>query len=539
MEKIKYNFDHDLSEEFFQMLRKVKPNGDSSYSFKWDYLMSSLMSKHPGSGGTDKDRYNAAIKKLLAANDACGYINRMGYADNSYSMKCILARAASICDNTLGEFSWDVIKGARFTSGSTTSRDKKRGDPYYKYHSSQPLHVTPTCANLAKALIMTTPVWAKMGALDNIKYVTGGTVITVPKNADTDRAIEQQPDLNACIQKGLGLSLDARLYRVGINLHDQSTNQALAWIGSYDGSLATIDLRGASDHVSLRLLRDLFPSIWCEILELCRVPSGIVEYDGTTSTVTWEMYATMGNGTTFGVETLIFYSLAKAVMEEAGISPVVGTNFAIYGDDIIVPSECANRLIWVLSALGFTTNKDKTFTEGPFRESCGEHYYAGHNVTPFYIREPIRDLTRVVWFLNSLRRWAWDDELQICDPTVYTVWMKIRRKYVPSDLLGGWNIEDITSVYSRPCEGKRIQFRSVSYNIDNWRAYLRWFQYQSEVTDVRYATLGGERQALPYVCGEPQMITRVLPDKVYFDKKETRYDLRREHLFPQEVLCVA
>lgn len=538
MEKIKFNFDHDLSEEFLQMLRKAKPCASTAYAFKWDYLLDSFMSKHPGAGGDDITRYETAINKLLKANDSCGYINRMGYADNSYSMKTVLSRAATICDNTLGPFTWDVLRGARFTSGSTTSRDKKHGDPYYKYHSSQPLHVTKQCANLAKALISLTPVWCDNGALDNIQYVAGGTVITVPKNAETDRAIEQQPDLNAFLQKGIGLALDSRLGRVGIDLHDQTTNQALAWVGSCDGSLATIDLRGASDHVSLRLVRDLIPEPWCDLLERCRVPCGSVKLQNQTRVVTWELYATMGNGTTFGIETLVFYSLAKAVMEEAGIRPVVGTNLAIYGDDIIVPSVCAERLIWVLHAVGFTTNLKKTFISGPFRESCGKHYYAGHDVTPFYVRTPISDLSRVCWFLNSLRKWAYDESTGVCDPSVYDVWKRIRRKYVPSELLGGSNIEDLNCVYSQPREGSVITYAVITRKINNWRAYLRWFQYQSEVVDVRYSKLLTTQEKLQWKVEDHggNELTRILPDKVSFSKRDARFDLRREYLFPSEVL---
>lgn len=538
---MKFNFTHDLSSEFARSLHKAKPdvNSGSSYGFKWDYLLDSLMSKHPGVGGSAQERRDKAIQKVVEANRSCEYINRHGYRDDSHSFKCIMARAAHIAREVLGPFCNSTWARARFTSGSTTSRSKRKGDPYFKYSRSQPVDVTPRCHAIAYAIISATPRWAAEGALHNITLQPYGTVTTVPKNSQIDRCIEQQPDLNAMCQKALGLALDDRLARVGINLHNQECNQALAWIGSFDGSLATIDLSAASDSIAYRLVWDLLPYDWFCALDRVRVPVGSIKNppEGVPSEIRWELFSTMGNGATFGLESLIFYCLAKAVMEECGIDPIVGTNLAIYGDDIIVPTEAADRLIWVLYACGFKTNTDKTFTSGPFRESCGSHYYNGDDVTPFYIRAPIDSVERVIWFLNSLRKWAYDEHTQVCDPTVQKLWLTIRRKYVDSRLLGGESIDDVLSVYSpataEPCT---LKYERVTKTIGGWRAYMRWFQYQSSDIDVRYSKILTLEDKLNWHCdaSEPQVLTRLCPDKVTVSNRDT-WLYTREYLFPSEV----
>jgi len=72
----------------------------------------------------------------------------------------------------------------------------------------------------------------------------------------------------------------------------------------------------------------------------------------------------MGNGFTFPLETLIFWALTRAV---CGSTATVSA----YGDDIICPSDRAEDVIAVLTEVGFSVNLEKSFWNGPFRESCG------------------------------------------------------------------------------------------------------------------------------------------------------------------------
>jgi len=58
----------------------------------------------------------------------------------------------------------------------------------------------------------------------------------------------------------------------------------------------------------------------------------------------------------------------------------------VYGDDIIVPVECAESVIDSLESFGIKVNRNKSFWNGKFRESCGKEYYGGHDVSIVKVR---------------------------------------------------------------------------------------------------------------------------------------------------------
>jgi len=60
----------------------------------------------------------------------------------------------------------------------------------------------------------------------------------------------------------------------------------------------------------------------------------------------------------------------------------------VYGDDIIVPSESYDMVSWALECFGFQVNPEKSFSTGPFRESCGTDAFAGTNVRPIFVDRP-------------------------------------------------------------------------------------------------------------------------------------------------------
>jgi len=97
----------------------------------------------------------------------------------------------------------------------------------------------------------------------------------------------------------------------------------------------------------------------------------------------------MGNATTFPVQSLFFLAIALGSLFYVRGLRVSGRNVRalgsstvrIFGDDIIVPEDCAGVTIEALSALGLKVNTDKTFVTGKFRESCGVDAYDGEDVT--------------------------------------------------------------------------------------------------------------------------------------------------------------
>jgi hypothetical protein len=204
-------------------------------------------------------------------------------------------------------------------------------------------------------------------------------LVVVPKSATKMRTIAKEPTSLMWAQQAIKGYLDPVMdRRKGINLHDGTINGQQALDGSIDGRLATIDLSAASDRVSLRVFRELFSGtfLYDAVIDTrscdCEVEDfGLVELP---------MVATMGSAVCFPIETIVFYSIAKAVLQLFGYT---GDPY-VYGDDIIVPTKYASTLMDVLEAYGFVVNREKSFTcpRLAFRESCGVNGLLGVDVTP-------------------------------------------------------------------------------------------------------------------------------------------------------------
>jgi hypothetical protein len=167
-----------------------------------------------------------------------------------------------------------------------------------------------------------------------------------------------------------------RLAAFGVDIRDQSLNQRRALEGSLTGALATLDLSSASDTISREIVYELLPLEWAELLNWGR--STTVELPNG-ETMVQAKFASMGNGFTFPLETLIFWGLAAACCDR-------DSDASVYGDDIIIPSDKYADLTEVLRYAGFLVNAGKSFCNGPFRESCGTDYFRGIDVRPFYAK---------------------------------------------------------------------------------------------------------------------------------------------------------
>lgn len=217
----------------------------------------------------------------------------------------------------------------------------------------------------------------------------------VPKTAKTDRAIAVEPVLNQMVQLGIGDYIAKRLRRVGVDIRDQTRNQRAAREGSLSGASATLDLSSASDTISSRLVFELLPPDWFDLLDSCR--SKELQYQDFKFIP--EKFCSMGNGFTFPLETLIFYCIACACADHS----VYRGEVCCYGDDLIVPVGSYDRLCSVLTSLGFLVNGSKSFSSGPFRESCGCDYFSGIDIRPLYIKGPLHgfDIFRLFNFFEE------------------------------------------------------------------------------------------------------------------------------------------
>lgn len=231
----------------------------------------------------------------------------------------------------------------------------------------------------------------RYGDFSGYKVVSGSRLSFVPKNDSISRCICIEPTLNMFYQLGLGFHLERRLSNhFGLEMGSQQfKNRELARIGSVFDDLCTIDLESASDSLGLRMLREVLPRDFYDLLVRLRSPSADLPGIGTFAL---DMISTMGNGFTFPLQTMLFACVVKSCFRVHGIKPLYPRgnchgNFGVFGDDIIVPRSIVGSVMRCLNILGFVVNQEKTFVEGPFRESCGADYFRGVNVRGVYVKK--------------------------------------------------------------------------------------------------------------------------------------------------------
>lgn len=378
------------------------------------YLSYNLLRKYD-SFPISLDRRAAASASFDESEVQCGRINlqvdALPYVPGvplAHQQQSYVESARSLIKRALGKFDWEEFQTVcDFSGGASTRLPRKSGNAMFKLMGKP--QVTINCRDLAVHFIWCNALWRKLcqetygrdsDPYSWVEVVVGSRFETVPKDSLIDRPICIEPELNMFFQKAIGAMLKRRLKRRGINLSDQKRNQFLARLGSLTGLLATIDLTAASDSVAMRICELLLPREWFEAMCITRSP--YVHKDGKW--VRLEKMSSMGNGFTFELESLIFWALSMSVCTSNGVSV---EDLSVYGDDIVVPSVCAESLIELLATLGFKANKNKTFFSGPFRESCGKHYFLGADVSPFKITQPIDTWAELYHFCNNLRSWGW------------------------------------------------------------------------------------------------------------------------------------
>lgn len=241
----------------------------------------------------------------------------------------------------------------------------------------------------------------------------------VPKNLKVSRSICMEPSTLMFFQQGimremLRLIKHSR-YRYFIDILDQQRNRDLSLFGSYTSEIDTIDLSAASDSLSLDLVKAVFPPSWQIPMRATRSHSA---YLPNGETLPLKKFAPMGSALCFPTQCIIFATVCiyaaclhtydvshtqldffdwltpdviRSVTDAFASAPssyVKGYQpLAVYGDDICVDRRLTPYVESILDRLGFTVNKEKSFTGSQsFRESCGGFYLDGHDITPLYFR---------------------------------------------------------------------------------------------------------------------------------------------------------
>lgn len=222
-------------------------------------------------------------------------------------------------------------------------------------------------------------------------------VVFVPKTLKTPRVIAMEPHCMQYMQQGL---LRLVLKRISSDLvvsesvrfNDQSVNRDLARQSSITRDRATLDLSDASDRVHNDLVRAMLRNTeLLPFLDACRSRRALLPGEDVPRNL--NKFASMGSAMCFPIEAMVFYTVvlyAHHIYHQRRPSRESIAHYSsridVYGDDIIVPRYIAGTVIEQLEAFGLRVNRNKTFRQSHFRESCGGDFYKGVDVKPTYLR---------------------------------------------------------------------------------------------------------------------------------------------------------
>lgn len=358
-----------------------------------------------------------ALQKFLESNDLC---RSFTFKEPTDSLQEIALNEAENCfrkffESPGGDYwlSYDSIS-ANIAPGPGASL-KATGDSFYHKIAASPMTGTQRSLFLLyKREAAKYDLWLETEKIRSDHFgdfvaVRGNKLSYVPKTALISRTICTEPLLNMLVQKGIGACFEEMLdKRFGINLSTQpSKNQSLAKKGSLDGSFGTIDLSSASDSISMALLERICPRYILSWLREARSPTTTLP---NGEEVQLHMVSSMGNAFTFPLQTILFSSAVIGVYRALGLELVYPRNdslgsFGVFGDDIIVRREAYDLAVSVLQHWGFRVNIDKSYNDGPFRESCGGDFFAGHNVRGVYCQS-LKTKQDVYSLINRLNDWS-------------------------------------------------------------------------------------------------------------------------------------
>lgn len=414
-------FNHfDVADTWRQKLSEDLDNCVSIAPKEWNFYrkaqsVASLKKYPPAPGPGAAQRRDAALEKFQSVISSLrGVSFSTILPDPSYlritprgerqSNPRVLARARSVCYQILDRFSteewFDQCRHGPGTSLGVpfedTGNSRKFVPPWTSTESAVPWfeHYLRYDSLLCRVLRLSCPNLTSPGGIwQYVELVESSRLTSVPKNSEIDRTIAIEPTVNMFLQQGLGRYIAQKLRGFGVDIESQQVlHRKMAYLGSLTREIATIDFSSASDCVATALLQYLLPPVWFQVVDQIRCKSVTVKGE----VVELPCIATMGNATTFVLETLVFFALAVAsVMDPRQTKSSLPewedfSSVSVFGDDCILPIEHAPLFMSVCKSVGFRVNEEKSFfsADEAFRESCGADYLGGYNVRPIYLGGP-------------------------------------------------------------------------------------------------------------------------------------------------------
>lgn len=409
------------------------------------------VSKFPAWGGsTDEKRRSAALESFLQAEKRCLIVNKRlkHYRAHPLRISKLVRMAINMAQDRIFSVlgmppSFEIFENCDFGPGLTFGLSHEERHLMFKISSNQT--VTPQARQLAIEVIQKLfPHWGEHLASEgfHLSVVAGNRISFVAKNAETFRTIGIEPSLNVWLQKAVDHWMKRQLRLNGLRLRDQeySSDLIVKESGMVLG-VATVDMKAASDSISLEVVRWLLPPEWFALLDTLRSKNYTLDKGST-----WHRYhkfSSMGNATTFPLESLIFEAIAWACCRICGADV---SRIRVYGDDIIVPPEACALLYEVCTFLGFRVNTDKSFAFGDFRETCGVDILRGVDIRPVYVRAVPRNPPMVANLFNRLMTHRYGFQFPTTLAYLYSL---VRRPLVGPAYFGWTSTEKLDS---RPWE---------------------------------------------------------------------------------------
>lgn len=245
-------------------------------------------------------------------------------------------------------------------------------------------------------------------------------VIAVPKDFRGPRIICAEPKENQWLQQGIWETIADRVHthpytKHSIDFEDQELSRSDALRASITNERSTIDLKEASDRISLDLVYCLFGDSQIRefYLDMLDARSRSADVNGV-GVVKLRKFASMGSALCFPIQSLVFLALCVGAVAATYTSNRVpyaslARRFRVFGDDIILPRGDASLVIEALTMSGLVLNMGKCCLSGAFKESCGMDAYLGICVTPIRWRTVVgrcisaADLAAIASSHNQLR----------------------------------------------------------------------------------------------------------------------------------------
>lgn len=378
------------------------------------YYYSNLLKKHPGNA----DITSATLDDFYAAESRAGEFNAKFEALTLHPQ---LGRVLRIWrDQVSIILKKKIDRPATITSGATTTC-QKGNTPMERFKHPEITYELYTYIQKNEL----------MDRLPNLKVSLGiGIGEVVPKTRKIGRFMIKPCAINALEQRREGNALRARLLEEGVDLSTApDLHKRLAWFSSIRNHLTTDDQKWASPLIYTNLVRFLVADkMWLDPLIASRdrvvlMPNG--------SEHVLEQFAGTGNGYCFELETIIFFGLLRTAAFIHGMS-IRHKDIKVFGDDLIYPKELTATVRKIGSAVGFITNVEKSYSDGPFRESCGGDYLDGVNIRPVYLKQDFDSAHGCTVMANLIYELYLRHNVVL--PRCYGVWKRlIRRAYVIHD----------------------------------------------------------------------------------------------------------